>query len=104
MLICYNIIITRSAKRDIVNIRNYMLYTLQQPEVANEFIKGIKNSIKSLQRLPNRYMVIKNDIFTYKEYRCMPYKKFNVFYKVADNRVIILRVIYNKRNWNNLLY
>jgi len=43
MLICYNIIITRSAKRDIVNIRNYMLYTLQQPEVANEFIKGIKN-------------------------------------------------------------
>ena len=49
----YNIILTRRAKDDIVDIGDYIAYTLLEPETAHRFVTGLRSSIVTLKELPD---------------------------------------------------
>lgn len=42
----YNIILTRRAKDDIIDIGDYIAYTLLEPETAYRFVAGLRNVIE----------------------------------------------------------
>lgn len=52
----YDVVLTRRAKNDIMDIGDYIWYTLLEPETAYRFVTGLRSAISTLQKLPNRFM------------------------------------------------
>ncbi len=101
----YRIVLTGRAKDDIVDIGDYITYTLLEPETALDFVRGLRRSIATLKELPERYTLIDDEVLASQGIHCMPYRNYYVFYEVirAMNTVIVLRVGYNRRNWKEIL-
>lgn len=45
----YRIILTRRAKDDIIDIGDYITYTLLEPETAQNFINGLRSAMSRLK-------------------------------------------------------
>lgn len=101
----YSIILTRRAKEDIVDIGDYIAYTLLEPETAYRFVTGLKSAISSLRELPNRFVLVDDQVLSSQGIHCMPYKNYYVFYIIEESMdvVIVLRIGYNRRNWKEIL-
>ena len=101
----YQLILTERAKEDIIDIGDYISFKLSEPDISKKFIKGLRKSILTLKSFPYKFPFVQDDILQKQKIRCMPYKRYFVFYKVVDNRnaVIVLRIGYSKRNWRNIL-
>lgn len=101
----YRITLTERAKNDIIDIGDYITYTLLEPDISRKFIKGLKNSISQLKFFPYKFPLIQDDILQNRNIHCMPYRNYYIFYEIADAAqiVIILRVGYNRRNWKDIL-
>lgn len=50
----YDVVLTRRAKNDIIDIGDYIAYTLLEPETAYRFVTGVCG-ISILQELPSRF-------------------------------------------------
>ena len=101
----YRIAFTTHAKDDIINIGDYITFTLLAPDTSDKFIKGLRTSINQLKYFPYKYPFIQDNILKQKHIRYMPYKNYYIFYKIIEisQLVIILRVGYKKRNWLEIL-
>ena len=74
----YRVTLTRQAKDDIIDIGDYISYTLLEPGTSRNFIKGLRNSISRLKYFPYKFPLIMQVI-------------------------VVLRVGYNQRNWKDIL-
>lgn len=101
----YDVVLTRRAKNDIIDIGDYIAYTLLEPETAYRFVIGLRNAISTLQELPNRFALVDDLVLSSQGIHCMPYKNYYVFYEKEEtmNTVVVLRVGYNRRNWKEIL-
>ncbi len=101
----YRITLTQRAKDDIISIGDYITYTLLEPDISSNFIKGLRTSISQLKFFPFKFPLVQDDILQSQGIRCMPYKNYYIFFEVIDamHVVIILRVGYNHRNWKDIL-
>lgn len=101
----YRITLTNRAKNDIIDIGDYIAYTLSEPDTSRNFIEGLKASISHLKDFPYKFPLIQDDILKSQNIRCMPYKNYYIFYKIIESNhfVIILRIGYNRRNWSDIL-
>ena len=102
---CYSISLTRKAKKDIIDIGDYITYTLLEPTTAIELVKRIREKIATLKELPYRYTVIDDEVLERQGIRCISYKNYFVFYQIFEEQdtVVVLRVGYNRRNWKEIL-
>lgn len=101
----YQITLTKRAKDDIVDIGDYITYTLLEPDTSRTFIKGLRQSISQLKFFPYKFPLVQDDILQSQGIRCMPYKNYYVFYEIvkAMQVVIILRIGCKRRNWKDIL-
>lgn len=74
----YRVTLTRQAKDDIIDIGDYISYTLLEPDTSRNLIKGLRNSISQLKYFPYKFPLIMQVI-------------------------VVLRVGYNQRNWKDIL-
>ena len=74
----YRVTLTRQAKDDIIDIGDYVSYTLLEPGTSRNFIKGLRNSISQLKYFPYKFPLI-------------------------IQVIVVLRVGYNQRNWKDIL-
>jgi toxin ParE1/3/4 len=101
----YSVIMTVKANDDIIDIGDYITYTLLEPDTALNLVKGLRLSISSLKSFPKRYALVDDIVLKSQGIRCLPYKNYFAFYIVIDemNMVVILRVGYFRRNWKEIL-
>ncbi len=101
----YRIMLTERAKEDIIDIGDYITFTLLEPDISKNLIKGLRNSISQLKHFPYRYPLVQDDILQNQGVRCKPYENYYIFYEVVEimQSVIILRIGYNRRNWKDIL-
>lgn len=101
----YRIVLTRQAKDDIIDIGDYVTYTLLEPDAARNFIGGLRKAIAKLNEFPERYPLVDDVVLTSQGIHCMPYKNHYVFYEIVDimKTVIVLRIGHNRRNWKEIL-
>ena len=102
----YNIEYSKESKEDLVGIKKYIKYNLQEPETANKLISKIRKSIKSIKSLkdnPEIYTIIDDDIIRKLEIRKLIVDNYIVFYKIKNESIEIVRIMYGRRNWRNLL-
>ncbi len=101
----YDVVLTRRAKNDIIDIGDYIAYTLLEPETAYHFVTGLRGGISALRKLPSRFALVDDLVLSSQKIHCMPYKNYYVFYEIEEtiNTVVVLRVGYNRRNWKEIL-
>lgn len=88
-----------------MEIGDYITYALNQQEIAIDYIREIKDKILSLSTFPERYPILNNNESMHKDIRCISYKNYYIFYKVNSKGkiVTIIRIGYNRRNWNEIM-
>ena len=99
----YNIEYSKESKQDLIGIKQYIKYNLQEPELAQKLINKIRKEINSLKNTPEIYAIIDDDIIKKIEIRKLVVENYIVFYRVKNNNIQIVRVMYGRRNWINLL-
>ncbi len=101
----YRIQITPIAESDITAIGDYITDRLFQPDISYNLIKILSKSIASLKSFPYKYSLVQDHNLHKQGIRCMPVKKYFVFYKVSEVKqiIIILRVGYKRRDWKDIL-
>lgn len=101
----YRITLTKRAKDDIIDIGDYITYTLLEPNISINFIKGLKQSISQLKFFPYKFPLVQDDLLQNQGIRCKPYKNYYIFYEIIEimQTIIVLRIGYNRRNWRDIL-
>ncbi len=99
----YNIEYSMEAKQDLIDIKRYIKYNLQEPNTAQKLITKIKREIDSLKDNPEMYSVIDDDIIKRFKIRKLVVDNYIVFYRINDENIQIVRVMYGRRNWITLL-
>ena len=99
----YNIEYSKESKQDLIGIKQYIKYNLQEPEIAKKLISKIRKEINSLKNNPGACAIIDDDIIKKLEIRKLIVDNYIVFYRIKDNNIQIVRVMYVRRNWINLL-
>lgn len=98
----YNIEYSKESKEDLIGIKQYIKYNLQEPETANQLISKIRKSIKSLADKPEIYAIIDDDVIKKLEIRKLIVSNYIVFFRIKNENVEIVRIMYRRRNWINL--
>ncbi len=99
----YNIEYSMEAKQDLIDIKRYIKYNLQEPNTAQKLITKIKNEIDNLKDNPKMYSIIDDDIIKRFKIRKLVVGNYIVFYRINDESIQIVRIMYGRRNWITLL-
>ncbi len=99
----YNIEYSKESKQDLIGIKQYIKYNLQEPETAQKLISKIRKEINNLKYNPEIYAIIDDDLIKKLEIRKLIVDNYIVFYRIKNNSIEIVRIMYGKRNWINLL-
>ena len=99
----YTIEYSKEAKQDLIDIKKYIKYNLQEPNTAQKLITKIRNQINSLKSNPEIYAIIDDDIIKKLEIRKLIVDNYIVFYRMKNNDIEIVRIMYGRRNWIDLL-
>jgi len=97
----YEIRIYPAAKQDLTDIVEY-LNTLS-PTAAMRIYDKITAEILSLSQMPERCPRPRDLTLAAKGYRCLIVEKYLVFYVVSHHTVQIRRILYGRRNYQQLL-
>jgi plasmid stabilization system protein ParE len=101
----YSIDIGALAERDILEAVSYIQEVLFQPESAKRLYHAIKEQVQSLSVMPERYAVVAEEPYTTMGVRKVKVENYLIFYIVNEKEKIIsiLRVLYYRREWQNLI-
>jgi toxin ParE1/3/4 len=101
----YAVVIDEPAERDLWEILRYITDTLKEPETAKRVYRSIKERIMSLDRFPFRHKIVDDARYAALGLRKLYAENYTAFYVIDEARdtVHILRILYNRREWQNLL-
>jgi addiction module RelE/StbE family toxin len=93
----YIIEYSKDSKQDLIGIKRYIKYNLQEPIIANKLITRIEKEIDKLANNPEIYSIIDDSFIKKVEIRKVVIDNYIVFYRIKNNSVEIVRVIYGKK-------
>lgn len=102
----YSVEVTEPAKRDVLDIARYISAELSAPKAALAMVDTLEENMQSLATNPKRHALVRDERLATKGYRALPVKNHIIFYKVNEQEqaVDIVRILYGRRDWVNLLY
>ncbi|NLK87387.1 MAG: type II toxin-antitoxin system RelE/ParE family toxin [Clostridiaceae bacterium] len=101
----YSVEITEPAEYDLLEIKRYISEELYEPKIAERIISNIADAIFELEDMPFRYALVSDERLALCGMRKLIIDNYIVFY-IVDERirtVTIVRVLYVRRNWADLL-
>lgn len=101
----YQVNYSEEALRDLRDIFEHIAFELKEPAIATAQVNRIRNSIRSLDALPNRNKAVEWEPWVKRGVRQMPVDNFIVYYIPDDKNLMvnILRIFYGKRDIPNLV-
>jgi toxin ParE1/3/4 len=101
----YKVVISVSAEEDILSILRYISVTLREPSAAKRIYSSVKDKITSLRYMPDRHSVVCEEPFTEMGIRELFVENYTVFYKIDEEAktVQVIRVLYNRREWQRII-
>ena len=100
----YNIKFTPAALDDLKDIKTYISIEFCNNKAAINLINKIIKKIKQLQDFPESGTSLSSIIHINIPYRYLVCDNYNIFYKLQNDNVLIFRIIYNKRNFMQILF
>ena len=99
----YPVNITSLALQDIASIFEHIAVKLHEPETAVKIKDDILDAIDTLETFPSRNKPFDDKPYHSREIRRLIVKHYYVIYQIRNDSVLMLRVIYNRRDWKNTL-
>lgn len=101
----YSVRYTPLSLQDLKDIFGYIAFELKEPVIANNQTKRLRDAIKKLDTMPNRFPMVDFEPFTSMGIRKISVDNYLVFYQVeeSNNTVVITRIFYGGRDIENLI-
>ncbi len=99
------IVYTFKAKQDLRNIYDYIAFTLLVPDVAKNTVERIMTTVRSLESMPERNPLYKNEPWHSQGVHFVPVRNYLVFYTINSNTetVSILRIMFGGQDISHQL-
>ncbi len=99
------IVYTFQAQQDLKNIYEYIAYSLLVPDTARNMYQQIIQNARSLENMPERNPLYKEEPWHSQGVRFIPVKNYLLFYTVNNetNTVSIARILYGGMDINRQL-
>jgi plasmid stabilization system protein ParE len=99
----YKINFSKKFKNDVKSSVNYIKNTLQAPMASKNLKDEIKETYKKIRQTPFIYPVVPNEYLASMGFRFTMVKNYMLFYIVEEREVNIIRFLYGRRDWINIL-
>ncbi len=101
----YNVAISEIAETDLREMVQYIAFERMELFNARHLLSGIQEAILELEKIPYRYALVRDERLASQGIRMLPVDNHIVFYIVAEmnKSVTIVRILYGKREWRQLL-
>jgi len=101
----FNLIVTSKAEEDLNQTLNYYLEILKNPNAAISLIDEIEEKFNILKYNPYISEIENDEYLKTKSIRSVLVKNTLLFYTIDEdkNEVTILRILYARRNWIDIL-
>jgi len=91
----FSVDITATAEADVAEIWEYIAQ--DKPETATAFVLRLEEQIGTLENFPERCRPVPENELLGTSYRHLLYGNYRTIFRIAGNRVIILRVLHGTR-------
>ena len=100
-----NVVFTEPAEYDLLDIEYYIFVDLCNPQAAQRISDGILDTAEKLSEYPTAHPLIDDELLRSVGLRMTYFDSYNIFYyyDLRNNVVYIIRVLYNKVDWQSLL-
>ena len=101
----YKIVYSLAAKSDIRNISAYILYELRSPQAARNMVTRIRNEIRSLSSMPERYALVEWEPWASRMIHRVSVGHYVIFYAVEEGSrtVTVVRIFYGGRDIEGII-
>nr|AGS54109.1 addiction module toxin, RelE/StbE family [uncultured bacterium contig00021] len=99
----YRLKFSKLYKSDVDSSYNYIKNKLEAPMAADNLIMEILEKLNKIKTNPNIRPLVQDKYLASLGYRLINVKNYIIFYIIDDNIVKVVRFLYNKRNWINIL-
>ena len=100
----YSYSFTARAEQDLDGIMRYIAVELYNASAARKLFDEVFESIEAIRTFPDSGLAIENDFLTDKAVRRVLAGNYVIYYKTVSNTVYILRIVYGKRNLDEILH
>ena len=90
--------------RDLRDIRDYIAEELFNPTAAEKTVSEILENIQMLSRFPQSGAPLSAVIGIETDYRFLVCGSYMAFYRVEGGTVYVVRILYGRRNYMELLF
>ena len=101
----YRVHVTQKAIDEMTEIGRYISEELLEPNLAVKLLDKLEKAIYGLESMPLKYPLVYDKYLSDQGIRKLPVENYIIFFTVSDenSKVNIVRVLYQKINWMNLL-
>jgi toxin ParE1/3/4 len=101
----YDVVISEIAEIDLREIIQYLASERLEPLNAQQLLSSIQGAILELEKMPYRYALVRDEGLASQGIRMLSVDNHVVFYIVSESNdsVIVVRILYGKREWRQLL-
>ena len=99
-----SIIVSKEARKDLVQIRQYISEELCNPDAAVRIMGLLKKSIASLSDFPGRGRPLDALIPVHTDYRYLVCENYCVFYLGNDGDVVVIRILHQRQDCLRALF
>ena len=101
----YTISITAAAERDLIRAADHIEFVLKNPKAADDLLDEAEKRINSLSDFPEKFRLVSDPVLASWGIRFVIVNGYLAFYTIseAENRVIVVRFLFQKSNWNAIL-
>ena len=94
---------TDKAENDFDEILNYISNKLCNFQAANDLFNEIFKTIHNIIAFPQSFPLLENEYVRNRNIRKAIINNYNLYYVIENNILVVLRIIYNKRDLLELI-
>ena len=100
----YNIKLSPKAIEDLQEIKSYIENDLQNPIAAKNTLNKIISTYEDLSIFPKSGIPVQKYVPFATDYRFVLANNYSIFYRISNEDILIIRILYSKRDFLNILF
>lgn len=100
----FEVKVTPQAAEDLLEIKNYIENELQNPIAAHNTVLNIVETYENLSTLAEAGIPVERYVPFPTDYKFILANYYSTFYRIGDNIVKVIRIMYSKRDFVRILF
>ena len=100
----FEVKVSPQAAEDLLEIKNYIENELQNPIAAHNTVSAIVEAYEKLSEFPEAGISVERYVSFPTDYKFVLAKNYSIFYRIENNIVRVIRIMYSKRDFVRILF